>query len=55
MQRRTFLQSSLTAVGLATMPVLASGAEGAPEKGGREFFELRTYALKPDKQAILDR
>ena len=37
------------------MPVLASGADVAPEKGGREFFELRTYALKSDKHAILDR
>ena len=36
------------------MPMLASGADAATEKGGREFFELRTYALKPDKQAILD-
>ena len=37
------------------MPVLANTADAATEKGGREFFELRTYALKPDKQAILDR
>ena len=37
------------------MPALVSGADVASEKGGREFFELRTYALKPDKQAILDR
>ena len=55
MHRRTFLQSSLTAGGLAAIPVLASGADAAPENEGREFFELRTYALKPDKQAILDR
>jgi len=55
MQRRTFLQSSLTAGGLATMALPASGAEVANDKEGREFFELRTYALKPDKQAILDR
>ena len=37
------------------MPVLASAVDVSQEKGGREFFELRTYALKPDKQAILDR
>ncbi len=55
MERRTFLQSSLTAGGLVAMPVLANTADAATEKGGREFFELRTYALKPDKQAILDR
>ena len=37
------------------MALPANGADGTTVKGEREFFELRTYALKPDKQAILDR
>ena len=56
MQRRTFLQSTLASGGIAAMPALATAAEPLPKhpKPAREFFELRTYTLKPDKRQILD-
>ena len=53
MQRRTFLQTTLTTGGIAAMPALTTAADDV-RKPGREFFEVRMYSLKPDKQKILD-
>jgi NIPSNAP protein len=51
MQRRTFIQATLATGGIATMPALAKADK---PQGGREFFELRSYTLKPDKEQVLD-
>ena len=48
MERRTFVQASLAAACAAT----AGPAAAAP--ADREFYELRTYSLKPAKQPALD-
>jgi hypothetical protein len=48
MKRRTFLHTSLTAVGVAA--ATASAAESA----AGEVYELKTYTLKPGKQPVLD-
>lgn len=53
MQRRTFLQSTLATGGIAAMPALTAADEAKP-KPGRQFFELRSYLLKPEKQKVLD-
>lgn len=53
MQRRTFLQSTLTTGAIAAMPAVIRAEDAKPEPA-REFFELRTYLLKPDKQKHLD-
>lgn len=53
MQRRTFIQSALATGGLAATTSLTS-AEDASPKGGRDFFEIRSYILKPNKEAVLD-
>ena len=54
MQRREFLQSILATGGIAAIPAMVLGAEDATSKSAGEFFEVRTYALKPDKQSVLD-
>lgn len=36
------------------MPSMMNAAEEGSKAAAREFFEWRTYALKPDKQTILD-
>jgi hypothetical protein len=58
MQRRSFLQSTLATGGIAAMSATAMSAvttaDDVKPKTGREFFELRTYLLKPDKQKHLD-
>jgi hypothetical protein len=52
MKRRSFIQTSLAAMTVsATTPVVA--ADPKPKTG--EFYELRAYSLKADKQPILDR
>lgn len=51
MQRRQFLHAS-AAGGLLTLPGLAAADDAA--SGGREFFELRSYALRPGKRELLD-
>lgn len=48
MKRRAFLQASLT-----TACAAAASAPAAEAQGGT-VFELRSYALKPGKQAMLD-
>jgi hypothetical protein len=48
MNRRTFLQSTLTAA------AATAAARAATTSPARECYELRTYALKPDKQSLLD-
>jgi hypothetical protein len=53
MQRRTFLQTTLATGGLAAVPAIAS-AEDNSQTTQRQFFELRSYTLKPDKQKVLD-
>jgi NIPSNAP/TAT (twin-arginine translocation) pathway signal sequence len=56
LNRRDFLKISLAAsatAALATSPASASATDGAPS--GREYFELRTYRLKPGApHALLD-
>jgi hypothetical protein len=49
MKRRSFLQTSLAAVGTA-----AAGPAAAAEPAGRELYELRTYDVRPGKQPVLD-
>jgi hypothetical protein len=51
MQRRTFLQAAAGAAACASAS-RPSPAEDAPPN--REFFELRSYLLKPGKQPLLD-
>jgi hypothetical protein len=51
MQRRSFLQATAAAGGLMTLPLLHAAAA---ESAGREFFELRSYTLRPGKRALLD-
>ncbi|MBS0205325.1 MAG: NIPSNAP family protein [Planctomycetes bacterium] len=53
MERRTFLQTTLAAGGIAAIPTLTN-AQDATTGPVREFFELRTYLLKPGKQPLLD-
>lgn len=50
MERRTFVGASVATLCSAAAPGFAAG----PEPAGREFYELRTYALKPAKQPLLD-
>lgn len=52
MERRAFLQTTLATAGVAAMPAIAAADDAKPN--GREFFEVRAYTLKPDKQKILD-
>jgi NIPSNAP len=56
MQRRTFIQTSLTTLGAAagTETGVAASAHGAETKAG-ELYELRVYSRKAEKQPILDR
>jgi NIPSNAP len=54
MQRRTFLQTTLATGGIAAMPAMTFAADDAAAKGTREFFELRSYFLRPDKKTVLD-
>lgn len=53
MERRQFLQTTLAAGGIAAIPALTT-AQGSKPTSAREFFELRTYVLKPGKQPLLD-
>ncbi|HEY2343830.1 MAG TPA: NIPSNAP family protein [Chthoniobacteraceae bacterium] len=54
MKRRTFVKSSVAAcLGGALAAEKASAAPGAGADA-REYYELRSYKLKPNKQAILD-
>jgi hypothetical protein len=52
MKRRSFIQTSLAALGTT-----AAGATvaGAAEQKARELYELRVYSLRAAKQAVLDR
>jgi hypothetical protein len=50
MKRRSFIQTSLAALGTATMTTAA----GAAEPKSRELYELRVYSLLAKKQEILD-
>ncbi|HUQ70803.1 MAG TPA: NIPSNAP family protein [Planctomycetaceae bacterium] len=51
MNRRTFLQASAVA-GCATLPSTITAADA--KTGGREFFELRAYTLRPGKLKLID-
>jgi hypothetical protein len=51
MKRRSFLKSSLAAVGTSAVATAAL----ADENKGQELYELRVYSLPAGKQAILDR
>ncbi len=51
MKRRTFVQASVTTL-CAAAAGEAVAADATPKKG--EFYELRIYHLKPEKQPILD-
>jgi hypothetical protein len=50
MKRRSFIQTSLAALGTTIM----TAAAGAAEQKTRELYELRVYSLPAKKQAILD-
>ncbi len=54
MQRRTFLNTTLAASGLAVMPAAISTAADDKTKPVRQLVELRTYLLKEGKQAAFD-
>jgi hypothetical protein len=52
MQRRQFLQATTAAAGaLVTVPVLSNAQD---VKGDREYFELRSYTVKPGKVPLMD-
>jgi hypothetical protein len=53
MERRAFLQTTLATGGIAAMTGVTT-ADATKPKAGREFFELRAYTLKPDKQKAID-
>jgi hypothetical protein len=50
MKRRSFLQTSLATLGTAA--AASTGTAAGPQPG--EVYELRTYVVKPGKQAVLD-
>jgi len=52
MNRRTFLNASLAVAGAAT--AVGACAEVSAPAGAREYYELRSYTLKPEKQPLLD-
>ena len=52
MKRRSFIKTSLAAVGSST---IAAAASSGAEQSGREFYELRVYSLPAAKQPVLDR
>lgn len=52
MQRRKFLQATAAAGALMTAPVFSNAQDG--KSGEREFFELRSYTVKPGKQPLMD-
>lgn len=54
MQRRTFLNSTLAAGGLAAMPVLSASAAESKAAPVRQLFELRTYLLRDGQRAAFD-
>jgi NIPSNAP len=54
MQRRTFLNTTLAASGLAVMPAAISSAADDKAKPVRQVIELRTYLLKDGKRAAFD-
>lgn len=54
MQRRTFLNTTLAAGGLATIPAAISSAADEQAKPVRQLMELRTYLLKDGKQGAFD-
>jgi NIPSNAP/TAT (twin-arginine translocation) pathway signal sequence len=48
LNRRTFLKTSLAASALAAVPgSKSSGAESSRSAAGREYYELRSYRLRP--------
>jgi hypothetical protein len=52
MKRRSFLHASAVAVGAAVSPKLSSAADA--NAAAREFFEIRSYALRPGKRPLID-
>ncbi|OHE75685.1 MAG: hypothetical protein A2107_04420 [Verrucomicrobia bacterium GWF2_62_7] len=52
MKRRDFLKTSLAATTFAGIHSTLTAAEGGQMK--REFYELRAFVLKPDKQKLVD-
>ena len=53
MKRRDFIKSSLATSTLAAM-VCPAGSEAAESSAPREFFEVRGYTLKSEKQRLAD-
>jgi hypothetical protein len=51
MKRRSFIKSSLAALGTSAVAAAAFGAE----QKGKELYELRVYSLAAGKQPVLDR
>lgn len=52
MKRRVFLQSSLASGGLCAMSAMP--ATSAENPAAREYYELRTFLIKPERQAVLE-
>src|SRR5947208_12769495 len=52
MKRRSFLQTSVAALGAAATSTVASGAG---DSTAQEIYELRAYSLAVAKQPVLDR
>src|SRR5436305_12605192 len=52
MERRSFIQASLTALGTAAVAEMVMAADGS--QSDHELYELRGYSLKATKQAVLD-
>ena len=53
MQRRSFVKSSLLATAAATVIPEISMATDNPAKNDTEFYELRVYTLKNERQQKL--
>lgn len=53
MNRRNFIHATVAAGGLAALPDVVTAADGN-SPASREYFELRAYTLRPDRQKLLD-
>ena len=54
MKRRAFVKSSVAACLTGAAALSRTSAAAGAEPDGREYYELRTYALKDGKQPLLD-
>src|ERR1700722_3618054 len=54
MKRRTFVKSSVAACLAGSAGLEGAGAAAETETHAREYYEWRSYALKSEKQGLLD-